>query len=146
MQKSNKKMIRMLAVILTLTMLMSAMMVQAFAAQEAEEDVQKSSVSGTFLGLPAYTNVWLSGDTGYIYASSGYMAGIDLYIRVGFAHPSIWIGDTYADSEGTYCYYEATLSRSTPDPEYTEATEIFGETTITYNGSTWGTHDMRYSK
>ena len=96
MQKSNKKMMRILAVILTLTMLMSAMMVQAFAAQEAEE-ATKSSVSGTFLNYPAFTEIWATGDTGYIYASSGYIAGIEFAIRVGFTHPSIWIGDIYDD-------------------------------------------------
>ena len=49
MTKKSKKLTRMLAVILTLTMLMSAMMVQAFAAVKPETGIEPCA-SGTFQG------------------------------------------------------------------------------------------------
>lgn len=140
----NNKVVRVVAIVLTVAMLMTVCMTEAFAEQ-LQPRWNTASRSGTFLGLPVFTEVYISRPEARIYASCGYMAGITLDLNASFSDPNRWWeGAEYRSGCNTYCNYEATMVVRHEESRRTAVDDLQGKTTIGYNGATWGPYNTSY--
>ena len=140
----QSKMFKLIAMVMVVAMLASVCMVEVLAEQ-MQPRWNRASVSGTFLNYPAFTEVYIMRPEARIYASCGYMAGITLDLTASFSNPNDYFdGADYRSRENTYCSYEATMAVRHENPAFTAVDDLQGETTITYNGVSWGPHQIAY--
>ena len=128
MTKTRKKRLtRMLAVILTLTMLMSAMMVQAFAASDSE--ILQGYTASAYCSRYNSNNTPF-GEVTYDVAAALEM-DISVYYRVGSGSDAPVITRT---ANGSAYHYQLTVVGETPQTNW-YMRNIIGHAVVGYNGS-----------
>ena len=126
--RKKRKLLKVLAMVIAVVMLMSAMMVQAFAkAYNASGTLKGYSVSAT-ISKPTTYQFRVSVTSGRSMLHDITVSGF--FMKNGYANET-----KFVSSNSTYNSSSASHTISKPDSTYTVAKQAYGPVTSTYDGS-----------